>query len=108
MPTEGAPVTPEEVKKLSRWIDEIVESPAVTLRRAENRLALAQKHLVTAQLAVPALEARLAADKAKYLHPDEKENIAKLAETAQKAEQKYSAALAAEQMLEAQQLLGGD
>jgi mono/diheme cytochrome c family protein len=108
MPTEGAPVTPEEVKKLSRWIDEIVESPGVTLHRAENRLALAQKHLVTTQLAVPALEARVAADKAKYLHPDEKENIAKLAETAQKAEQKYSAALVTEQMLEAQQLLGGD
>jgi len=108
MPPEGAPVTPAELAKLLQWIDQIVEPPAVTLKRAEDRLTLARKHLDTVLLGIPALHARLEADKAKYLHPAEKEKNEKLAETAQALEKKYSAALAAEEMLEAQQLLIGD
>ena len=96
-----------EAAKLARWIDEIVEDPAVTLRRAEERL-VAKLHLESVKLYVPALEARLAADREKYLHPDEKDKMEKLSEAAQKAEQKYGAAFAAEAMLEAQQLLRSD
>jgi hypothetical protein len=108
MPIEGAPVTSAEAAKLGKWIDGIVEEPAVTLRKAEERVALAEKHLESAKLFVPALEARMAADREKYLHPGEKEKIEKLGEAAQKEEKKYSAALAKEEMLEAQQLLGSD
>ena len=50
----------------------------------------------------------LAADREKYLHPDEKDKLEKLSESAQKAEQKYVAAFAAEATVEAQQLLASD
>ena len=36
---------------------------------------MAKLHLESVKLYVPALEARLAADREKYLHPDEKEKI---------------------------------
>ena len=77
MPVEGGPVSPAEAAKLARWIDEIVEEPAVTLRKAEERLALAKLHLESVKLNVPALEARLAADRQKYLHPEEKDKVRK-------------------------------
>jgi hypothetical protein len=70
------------------------------LHRAEERLTLAQF--------VPALEARLAADQAKYLHSSEKQKIEELSDTAQKTEQKYVAAFASEETVEAQQLLASD
>ncbi len=57
------------------------------------------------KLNLPALEARIAADRQKYLHPEEKDKVEKLSEAAQKLEQKYGAAFAAEAMLEAQHLL---
>ncbi len=75
MPVEGGPVSPAEAAKLAKWIDEIVEEPAVTLRRAEDRLTVAKLHLESVKLFVPALEARLAADREKYLHPDEKDKL---------------------------------
>jgi mono/diheme cytochrome c family protein len=108
MPLEGGPVSPAEAAKLARWIDEIVEEPAVTLQRAEERLSVAKLHLESAKLFVPALEARLAADREKYLHPTEKEKIEQLSDTAQKTEQKYVAAFASEATVEAQQLLASD
>jgi mono/diheme cytochrome c family protein len=108
MPVEGGPVSPTEAAKLAKWIDEIVEEPAITLRRAEERLAVAKLHLESVNLYVPALETRLAADREKYLRPDEKDKIEKLTDTAQKAEQKYVAAFASEATVEAQQLLATD
>ncbi len=108
MPVEGGSVSPAEAAKLAKWIDGIVEEPAVTLRRAEERLTVAKLHLESVKLYLPALEARLAADREKYLHPDEKEKLEKLSDTAQKAEQKYVAAFASEETVEAQQLLGSD
>ncbi|HWC00964.1 MAG TPA: DUF1553 domain-containing protein, partial [Bryobacteraceae bacterium] len=106
MPVEGMPVTAAEVAKLARWIDEMPrEDPAVTLRKAESRLALARKHLESLRLAAPALNARVAADRAKYLHPEDKAKLEELGKAAAKAEQAYGAAQAAEAMLEAQQLL---
>ncbi|MEO8129273.1 MAG: DUF1549 domain-containing protein, partial [Bryobacteraceae bacterium] len=108
MPVEGGAVSPVEAAKLAKWIDEIVEEPAVTLRRAEDRLTVAKLHLESVKLFVPALEARVAADREKYLHPEENEKLEKLAETAQKAEQKYVAAFASEATVEAQHLLASD
>ncbi len=108
MPIEGGAVGSAEAAKLSKWIDEIVEEPAVSLRRAEERLAVANLHLESVKLFLPALEARVAADREKYLRPNEKEKLEKLTESAQKAEQKYVAAFASEATVEAQQLLGTD
>jgi hypothetical protein len=108
MPVEGGPVSAAEADKLAKWIDGIVEEPAKTLRRAEERLAVAKLRLESARLYLPALEARLAADHEKYLHPDQKEKIESLSDAAQKAEQKYAVAFANESILEAQQLLGTD
>jgi mono/diheme cytochrome c family protein len=108
MPVEGGPVSATEADKLAQWIDGIVEEPAVTLRKAEHRVALAKLHLESVKLYLPALEARLAADREKYLHPEEKDKLEKLSETAQKAEKLYGTAFAAESMLEAQQLLADD
>lgn len=108
MPVEGGPVTPAEAARLAQWIDGIVEPPAVTLQRAEERLAVAKLHLESATLYLPALEARLAADREKYLHKDEKSRIEELSDAAQKAEQKYTAAFAREATVEAQQLLASD
>ena len=108
MPIEGGAVSPAEIAKLAKWIDEIIEEPAVSLRRAEERLTVAKLHLESVKLFVPALEARLAADSKKYLHPEAKEEIEKLSDAAQKAEQKYVAAFAAEATVESQQLLASD
>ena len=108
MPIEGGPVTSAEAAKLAKWIDGIVEDPAVTLRKARERVALAEMHLESSKLFVPALEARWDADREKYLHPEDKEKIEKLGADAQKVEKKYSAALAREEMLDAQQLLAAD
>ncbi len=108
MPVEGGAVGPVEAAKLAKWIDGIVEEPAVTLRRAEDRLTVAKLHLESVKLFLPALEARVAADREKYLHPNEKDKLEKLTETAQKAEQKYVAAFASEATVEAQQLIGSD
>lgn len=108
MPVEGGPVSPAEAARLAQWIDGIVEEPAVTLHRAEERLALAKLHLESAKLYLPALEARLAADREKYLYPENKEKIETLSDAAQKAEQKYAVAFASEETVEAQQLLGSD
>jgi len=106
MPPEGTPVTAAELAKLARWIDEMPpEDAAVTVRKAENRLALARKHLDTMRLAIPSLEARLAADRAKYLGADAKENAEELAKAAVQAEHRYALAQAEETVLEAQQLL---
>jgi hypothetical protein len=108
MPVEGGPVNADEAARLAKWIDGIVEEPAKTLRRAEERLAVAKLHLESAKLYLPALEARLAADREKHLHPDQKEKIESLSDAAQKAEQKYAVAFANEETLEAQQLLATD
>jgi mono/diheme cytochrome c family protein len=108
MPLEGGAVATAEAIKLAQWIDGIVEDPAVTFRRAEERLAVAKLHLESAKLFIPALQARLDADREKYLDPDQKEKIETLTDAAQKAEQKYTAAYAVEATLEAQQLLASD
>jgi hypothetical protein len=109
MPMEGEPPTAAELAQLSAWIDGIPQpDPAVTVREATDNLALARKHLETVQLSIPALEARLAADRARYLHRDDKQRNGELEKAATEAERRYARAQAAEEMLGAQQLLATD
>ena len=98
-------MSPAEAAKLAKWIDGIVEAPTVTLRRAEERLTVAKLHLESAKLYLPALEARLAADREKYLHPTRRTNQ-KL--RTRRKRSRNIAAFASEATVEAQQLLATD
>lgn len=106
MPAEGQRLTAEQVDKIRRWIVEMApQDPRDVMKLATQRLALAEKHLETMRAAVFSLEARIAADLAKF---KKAEDAAKLAKDAAKAEQRYAMAQAVEVMLEAQHLLSDE
>jgi hypothetical protein len=108
MPIDGEPVTAAQIATLVNWIDEMpMEEPAEAVRNAEFRLTLARKHLETVRLSVRSLQARMAAERAKYtyLQPEQKEKLVELANAAVEAERRHGVAQAEETMTEAQQLL---
>jgi hypothetical protein len=70
MPLEKDPLPAEQIALISRWIDQLPEEePQVGLQKAEAAVSLAEKHLAWARANLPALEARIAADNAKYANP---------------------------------------
>ncbi|MFN7922879.1 MAG: DUF1549 domain-containing protein [Bryobacteraceae bacterium] len=105
MPQGGDPLAREDIDKLERWIAEMAaQDPKEVLRQAEDRLALATKHLETVKAALPSLQARLDAEAAKYAKPAAA-NLSELEKKAAEAERRYATAQAQEAMLEAQQML---
>ena len=78
--------------------------PETRLKRAEAAHALAEKVLVTARSKLPALKARITADKAKHSDPQEP-NWEALALEAKKVERVANLRLADESVLRVQQLL---
>src|SRR6185436_7171232 len=67
MPLNQPPMAEEQIAVIARWIDQLPEEdPATELRKAEATAALAEKHLAWARANRPALEARVAAENAKY------------------------------------------
>ncbi len=105
MPFGSAPLAPTQIGLIQSWIDQIPEEePAVALRKAESAFALAEKELASAKAYLPALEARMAADKAKLSEPPDA-NAEDLAKAALQAERQYKLVRAEENLLKAQQKL---
>ena len=77
---------------------------ATKLRKAEATQALAEKHLTSVQAALPALEARIAADRAKFASPPDP-HLESLVLVAESTERKASLLNAEENLLHAQQQL---
>jgi len=100
-----APLAEEQIAVVARWIDQLPEEdPATALRTAEAAAALAEKHLAWARANVPALEARIAAENAKYASPPDT-RAEELGEMARKADRQASLLKAHSELAKAQQKL---
>ncbi|PYV37207.1 MAG: hypothetical protein DMG06_28710, partial [Acidobacteria bacterium] len=105
MPFGGPPLAEKQIALIEKWIDQLPEDePPLALKKAEAAKALAQKELVSAQANLPALEARIAADKAAYSNPPSPDAEA-LAQAARKAERHAHLLKGEENLLRAQQKL---
>ena len=105
MPLLDASLSEEQIERIAKWIDQLPEEkPKLARRQAEQQMALAQKELAWARANLPALEARIAADKAKYADPPDPEAKA-LAETAREAERRAHLLKGEKDLLLAQQRL---
>ena len=105
MPLNQAPMAEEQIAVIARWIDQLPEEdPATVLRKAEAAAALAEKHLAWARANVPALEARIAAENAKYASPPDT-RAEELDEVARKADRQASLLKAHSELARAQQKL---
>ena len=105
MPLNQAPMAEEQIAVVARWIDQLPEEdPATALRKAEDAAALAEKHLAWARANLPALEARIAAENAKYSNPPDA-RAEELGELARKADRQASLLKAQSELAKAQQKL---
>jgi mono/diheme cytochrome c family protein len=86
MPLAGRLVPEEQINLISRWIDEMPQDdPQVARRKALTEVAVGEKTVAWARANLTALEARIAAEKAKYANPPDPE-AEKLAQAARKTE----------------------
>ena len=105
MPFGSAPLADSQIALIRKWIEQLPEeAPQVALRKAEAAAVLAEKQLASAQAALPALEARIAAERAKYAEPPDPQ-AEKLAQAARQAERQFQLLKAEENLLNAQQKL---
>jgi mono/diheme cytochrome c family protein len=105
MPLGGPGLPEEEIKLIASWIDSLPEDePKVALRKAEDAVALGEKELAGSRAHLEALQARIAADRAKYASPPDP-NAEALAQSARKAERQASLLHGEEEILRAQQKL---
>lgn len=105
MPMGQPPLSDAEVQLIARWIDQMPEDePAAALRKAEASKLAADKKLAWAKAYLPALRARILADKAKYAEPPDP-NAASLAQEAQRLERYANLLKAEENIFKAQQKL---
>ena len=107
MPYRQSSLPEAKIATISKWIDQMPrEDPEITLRRAKDAVAVADKKLAWARANLPAVEARIAAEKAKYAEPADS-NSDELASTALDAE-RYAHLLRGQmELLDAQQRLDG-
>jgi hypothetical protein len=105
MPLNQAPMAEDQIAVVARWIDQLPqEDPATALRTAEAAAALAEKHLAWARANLPALEARITAENAKYASPPDA-RAEELGELARKADRQASLLKAQSELAKAQQKL---
>jgi mono/diheme cytochrome c family protein len=105
MPLNQAPLAEQEIAAVASWIDHLpVEDPAIALHKAEDAVVLAEKHLAWARANLSALDARMAAENAKYANPPNP-RAPELAELAQKADRQASLFEARAELAQAQQKL---
>jgi len=105
MPGEAPPLPKGELERIARWIDDLPPSePQVSLRKAQEAVALAEKKLPWRKANLRALEARIAADQAKFSDPPDPrwEEFAKAAREAERSAELLKAEL---NLLDAQQQL---
>jgi mono/diheme cytochrome c family protein len=104
MPLNGNPLKREGVDLIRKWVEELPqEDPNTVVRKAEVGVLIAQKKLGWVRANLPALQARIAADEAKF-HGTAK-NVEGLAETARKAERQAHLLKAEANLIQAQQKL---
>jgi hypothetical protein len=105
MPLNQAPMAEEQIAVVARWIDQLPEEdPATALHKAEAAAADAQNHLAWARANIPALDARIAAENAKYSNPPDA-RAEELGEAARKADRQASLLKALAELAQAQQKL---
>src|SRR5262245_40041932 len=88
MPFGSAPLPEVEIALIRNWIDQLPEEePLVALRNAEGALRVAETHVAWARPNLPAVEARMEADRARFSdQPDQA--AATLARTARQLERR--------------------
>lgn len=105
MPMGGEALTAEQIQLVAKWIDELPEEdPQTSLRKAQDGAALAETELTAARACLPALHARIAADRAKF-QPSDGVDEAALAEVARRTERQAHVLKAEASVLAAQQKL---
>ena len=105
MPFGGAPLPEAETALIQKWIDHLPEEdPQIALQKATAAVTLAEKQLVTARANVPAVEARIEAEKAKLAEPPDP-RAQELAKAANEAERQFQLVKAEENLWKAQQKL---
>jgi mono/diheme cytochrome c family protein len=104
MPLGGPALPDAQIVLVAKWIDQLQEDPHLALKKAEDQAALAEKELAWRRADLPAVEARIAADHAKYASPPDP-NAEKSAEVAQKVERGANVLKAETELLRAQQQL---
>ena len=102
MPAEAPPLPRAVIDRLANWVDGLQpEDPRLALRQAQEALELAEKKLAWKRENLPALEARLAADRAQYSNPPDPK-AADYAEAARRAERSATLLKAEMNLLDAQ------
>ncbi|MFN7922016.1 MAG: DUF1553 domain-containing protein [Bryobacteraceae bacterium] len=105
MPGEAAPLPATGIDTIARWIDRLPPAePQLALLRAREAVALAEKRVAWRKADVPSIEARIAADRAKFSEPPAPDAEA-LAKTAKEAERSAELLKAEVNLLDAQQQL---
>jgi hypothetical protein len=105
MPGEAAPLPRDEIERIAKWIDDLpAVEPPVALRKAQEAVALAENRLRWRKANVPALEARIAADQARFADPPDP-NAEEFAKAAREAERSAELLKAEMNLLDAQQQL---
>jgi mono/diheme cytochrome c family protein len=105
MPLGRPPLSEEQIALIGKWIDQFPEDqPERVLLKSEAAVALAEKELAAARAVLPALEARIVAEQAKYANPPDP-NAEALAQAARKAERQAHLLKGEEDLLRAQQQL---
>ena len=105
MPLDATPLTEAQLGAIQRWIDQLPEEePLKALKQAEKRAALAEKELAWARANLPAVEARILAERAKNADPPDS-NAQALAEAAHRAERQANLIKAESKLAQAQQVL---
>ncbi|MDA1315474.1 MAG: DUF1553 domain-containing protein [Acidobacteria bacterium] len=70
MPYRQASLSKSKIMVIAQWIDQLPpEDPRITLRRAKDRVAVGERKVEWARANLPAVQARIAAEKAKYAQP---------------------------------------
>lgn len=102
MPFNGPALAEAQIEVIARWIDQLPRrKPADIAKENPGLIAAIEKELAAARAAVPALEARLRAEQARYANPPSPD-LESLAEAARKAEREYNLLKSEEQVFRAQ------
>jgi mono/diheme cytochrome c family protein len=105
MPFGGGALPEADTALIQKWIDTLPEEdPQIVLQKATAAVTLAEKQLVTARANVPAVEARIEAEKAKLVEPPDP-RAQELAKAANQAERQFQLVKAEENLWKAQQKL---
>ncbi len=103
MPFNGPALEPAAIELIARWVDQLPRrKPAEIIRESPGQIVALEKELAAAKAAVPALEARIKAEQARYAKPPSAD-LETLSEAARKTEREYNLLRTEEQIFRAQQ-----